>query len=99
MSSIIDDILEKLHPSVTCYGHWNVIVTSDPEQIRSDVGPLAGWHQWDAKHESVANLIQEYLFARGMKVSGSKGFGGTHICVFKLDDQQLGYVLEDAEQA
>jgi hypothetical protein len=94
MSSIIDDILKSFDPLVDCYGDCTVLVTSDPKKVRCNLGPLATWFHWDAKHESVANLIKEYLCARGMRSTGYKEDGATYICIFRPDDPQLDCVFE-----
>jgi hypothetical protein len=98
MSSLIDGILESLHPLVDRYEHWTVVVTSDPNQARSGLGPLAAWHQWDAKHESVARVIQEYLCARGVKTMVNTEHGGTHVCIFRPGDAQLAHMSGEPGQ-
>jgi hypothetical protein len=98
MSSIIDEILKSFAPLVDSYGDCTVIVTSDPNKVRGNLGPLAAWFHWDAKHESVANLIEEYLCGRGMRSTGYKEDGATHICIFRLGgDCQLNWVCEKPE--
>jgi hypothetical protein len=97
MSSIIDEILKSFDPLVKCYGDCTVIVTSDPNKVRGDLGPLATWFHWDAKHESVANLIREYLCARGMRSAGCRENGATYICVFRQDGSGCNRVIENHE--
>ena len=98
MSSIIDDILESLHPLVNSYGLWTVILTSDPKQVRSEFGPLGAWYQWDAKHVSVANLIKEYLCARGMRTTCRKEMMATHVCIFKASHPYMDDLFEEQDQ-